>query len=145
VEFKITQEISEAISKIGSSDVIEEFSERVADLLKVNEYGTGLQTIYIGIICVAPEFDSFFKIRKPKYYKDKTIIQDGRPYRLINTFTYDIKLNYEQVILASKHELLKMLSDEVIKSLPNFEKINNFNIVKFKSELTEFLRHSSIN
>lgn len=145
MEFKITQEISEMISKIGSSDAIAEFSERVADLLKVNEYGTGLQTIYIGVICVSPEFDSFFKIRKPKYYKDKIIIQDGRPYRLINTLTYDIKLNYEQVINASKDELFKMLTDEVIKSLSDFEKINNFDIVKFKSELPGFLKHVSTN
>lgn len=139
VEFAITKEISEVVLKIGASDTISEFSERVSDFLKIKEYGTGLQTIYIGIICVGPEFDFFFKIRKPKYYKDKTIIQDGRPYRLVNTFTYDIKLNYEQVITASKDELHQMLSDEVIKSLSNFEKIKNFDIVKFESELTEFL------
>lgn len=111
MKFAITKEISEIIIKNGVSDMITDLSVYLGKFLEQKSYGSGLETFYIGIICVAPEFDFFFKVRKPKYKRGKEIfIQDGREYEQINALTYDIKLNYEEFIdkdLVVSKELLK--------------------------------------
>ena len=87
-------------------------------------YGHGLETLYIGIICVSSEFDFFFKERKPSYKKGKnTKIEDGRSYEQINFLTYDIKLNYEDFLKAEEKEVKKMLAEEIIRSLNVFDKV----------------------
>jgi uncharacterized protein involved in tolerance to divalent cations len=101
----LTQEVSNIIIDNGLSNYITEFSKLLVNKVKHSDYGNAVQYLYIGVICVAPEFEFFFKVRKPKFYKTKTIIQDGRSYELIETLTFDVKLNYAQIVQADKSEL----------------------------------------
>ena len=142
MEYELTKEITELVEKSGASDLITEFSKELTTFFELKQYGDGLQTIYIGIICVSPEFDFFFKVRTPQYYKRKTIIQDDRPYELNNTLIYDIKLNYDKVIKAHKNELIEILSEEVIKSLQAFKsvKIKSFDSERFVHDIAEHLK-----
>jgi hypothetical protein len=145
MEFRLTQETSEQVFKCGASDIIKEFSDQLADFLKPKQYGKDLETLYIGIICVSPEFDFFFKVRKPKYSKRRTIIQDGRPYELINNLIYDIKLDYQHVINADRKELINIFCKQVVESLECLElvKIKDFNTIQFKSDIVDFLNSLS--
>jgi len=61
MEFALTLEVSELINKNGISDYIMNVSDYVSEFLEDKDYGDDLKTIYVGIICVAPEFDFFSK------------------------------------------------------------------------------------
>lgn len=61
MEFALTQEVSSLILENGVSDMITGLSDELEVFLKDKSYG-GVETMYIGIICVAPEFDFFLKL-----------------------------------------------------------------------------------
>lgn len=141
MEFALTQEVSELIIKNGVSDCIRQLSDDLAEFLGKKDYGDDLQTIYIGIICVGPEFDFFFKQRKPKYKKGKEIIiQDERPYEQINALTYDIKLDHTKFVNANESEIKKMLAIALLNSFSAFNvvKIKDFDRVRFETDMAEY-------
>lgn len=142
MNFALTQEVSELIIKNGVSDYIKQISDSISGFLKRKDYGEGLHTIYIGIICVSPEFDFFFKIRKPNYKKDKEIIiQDDRPYELVSALVYDLKLDHKKFVNASEKEVKKMLSIELLNSFAAFNlvKIKAFDRERFEDDVAKHL------
>jgi hypothetical protein len=141
MELSLTQEVPNNVIQNGCSDQITDFSDSLADTVKDSNYSIAVQALYIGVICVAPEFEFLFKIRKPKYYKKKIILQDGRPYELIKMLTFDVKLDYEQVIQADKNQLNAILTNAIITSLNNLDVINleDFNKNKLISDLLNLL------
>jgi hypothetical protein len=125
MEFALTQEVSEAIINNGVSGHIHDVSTHISKFLRARDYGSDLSTLYIGIICVGPEFEFFFKVRKPKYKKGKVVtIEDGRPYEATDALVYDIKLNYNNYLIASQKEVIKMLSVELRNSFVVFNSIS---------------------
>lgn len=142
MNFALTQEVSELIIKNGVSDYIKQISDSISGFIEKKDYGEDLQSIYIGIICVSPEFDFFFKIRKPKYKNGKEIvIQDDRPYELISALVYDVKLDHEKYVRANENEVKKMLSIELLNSLTAFNsvKIKAFDRKRFESDIEQHL------
>lgn len=142
MNFVLTQEVSELIIKNGVPDYIKQISDMISGFLKTKDYGEDLRSIYIGIICVSPEFDFFFKTRKPKYKKGKEIIiQDDRPYELISALVYDIKLDYEKYVIANENEVKKMLSMELLNSFTVFNsvKIKSFDRGRFENDVAHYL------
>jgi hypothetical protein len=139
MEFALTQEVSEPIIKNGVSDYFKQVSDNISEFLRTKDYGDGLKTIYIGIICVAPEFDFFFKVRKPKYKKGTVVtIEDGRPYERTDALVYDIKLDYDVFVNADEHEVKKVLSTELLKSFAVFNsmKIKLFDREGFERDIS---------
>jgi len=135
MEFALTLEVSELIGQNGVSDYIKEVSDHISEFLRTKDYGDGLKTIYIGIICVAPEFDFFFKVRKPKYKKGTVVtIEDGRPYEQTDALVYDIKLDYDVFVNADEHEVKKILSIELLNS---FFVFNSVKVKQFSREIFE--------
>ncbi|MCU0470913.1 MAG: hypothetical protein MUF58_20195 [Arcicella sp.] len=97
-------------------------------LFKGKFYGEDLHEIHVGVICVAPEYDHFFKVRKTKYKKEHTeYIKDGVKYSLSKNFEYDLKLNYS---------LYKTLKDKDLKERLVLEIFDSFQILKSK-EITK--------
>lgn len=142
MEFALTQEVSEPIIKNGVSDYFKQVSDNTSEFLRTKDYGNDLKTIYIGIICVAPEFDFFFKVRKPKYKKGTVVtIQDGRSYERTDALVYDIKLDYNVFVNADEYEAKKMLSIELLKSFAVFSsvKIKLFDRKSFESDMSCYL------
>lgn len=124
MEFALTQEVSEPIIKNGVSEYIKQMSDNISEFLRTKDYGDDLRTLYIGVICVAPEFDFFIKVRKPKYKKGKVVtIQDGRPYERTDALVYDIKLDYNAFVNANENDVKKMLSIELLRSFAVFNSI----------------------
>lgn len=141
MEFALTLEVSEAIISNGVSDYIKQLSDTISEFLKTKDYGDDLRTFYIGIICIAPEFDFFFEVRKPKYKKGKKVtIEDGRPYETTDALVYDIKLDYDKFVNANANEVRKMLSVALLKSFVVFDsvKIKHFDKEGFMRDITLF-------
>lgn len=61
-ESRSSQELSEDIVEIAPK--FTELSDALQSYFLEKLYGDGLETIVIGIICVHPKFDFFFKNRK---------------------------------------------------------------------------------
>lgn len=142
MKFALTQEVSEQLLSNGVSDHIQSLSNELSEFLKSKNYGNDLLKIYVGIICVSPEFDIFFKVRKPKYKKSKVgPIEDGRHSGLENSLSYDIKLDYNKFTIASESEVFRMLAIEIMKSLVVFNalRIKNFDREQFEKDVVFFL------
>lgn len=138
MEFALTIEASERIISNGGANYIQEVSDHISEFLQDKDYGDDLKTIYVGIICAAPEFDFFFKIRKPKYKKGTVvIIEDGEPYRQTDALVYDLKLDYSKFVDAGEKEIKIMLSIELLNSLIvlNSVKIKLFDRERFEKDM----------
>lgn len=132
MKFEFINEIS--IDVYNKITILRALSQKVELFFKIREYGTGIQEYYVGIICVAPGFDFFFKERK-KYRKSKQILE------------YSIKLNYAQFENSTDSEIEKMVASSLIDSLGVVEelKIKNFNLNKFREDLILFFEQNGIN
>ena len=126
------------------SSIINLVEKRLIENLSSKSYGNGILEIYIGIICIGPEYKQFFKPRKPKYTSDnKLYVKDGEEHTLYKTFEYDILLDYKKFSLATELHFRTMLEDEILNSLRVFDdmksKIKDFDAEKFKKDLTNIL------
>lgn len=109
-------EISEDL--MSKAFVIKDLSDRISKVFKEKNYDDGIKLLYIGIICVKPEFDFFFKIRKKYSRKDKVC-------------EYDIKIDYSSIASAKKENIENIILEYIFKSLPV---INELNIDNFDTE-----------
>lgn len=145
MQFDITRESNLDAPK---SKVVQDLTNNISFFLSDKDYGSSIQSFIIGMICVKPEFESFVKVRKPKYIEDKTEIVDGESYHILRQYTYDIKLDWKRVMSLTDEMFCKILVEEIIKSLTHFDnlpkKIKNFDVNKLKLDLVELLRISTI-
>jgi len=142
MEFQLTQEVSESLLKNGRTTIISNFSEELRNFFKTKNYGEGILSMFIGVICVAPEFDFFFKMRKPKYKRGKEIIiQNNAEIELESTLRFDLKLSFEKFLRANEFEARTMLALEVLNSLNvlNKLKIKDFNNESFVEDLRSYI------
>jgi hypothetical protein len=147
MEFQLTQEVTQDIIDSGKSNVINGLSDELKTFFYTKEYGEDIKSIFIGVICVSNHFDSFFKVRKPKYKKGKEkIIQDGNVLLLYNTLRYDIKLDFEFFLNKSNDHCKYYLADKILNSVDFISQINmikDFDLVKFKTDLKNFIISSN--
>lgn len=129
MEFGFTQEWSRDVLRKG--DLITALSDKAEEFFKTKDYGPGLDTLLIGMICVAPEFDFFFKIRK-KYSKSKKSLE------------YDIKLDHERFKKADNKEIYEIVRREVLNSTDIVEelKVIDFDLEKFRKDLALFFEEN---
>lgn len=73
IKFGVTRSITEDVEM--KSFITQEFEEQIQKHLVNKSYGPGVISIILGFICVAAGFEQFFKLRKPKYYKDPTLVK----------------------------------------------------------------------
>lgn len=147
MEFGLT--ISANISR-EKSDIINKLSDDLSAFFESRDYGSSVKTYLIGIICVAPQFDSFFKERKLQYSPGvKTVIEHDVPIKVDNSFSYSVKLNHEQFTAATTTEAHKILIEKIIESLDRAEpfrkKWKDFDLDSFRSDLLAILKtHENI-
>ncbi|GAA4105560.1 hypothetical protein [Mucilaginibacter panaciglaebae] len=130
---------------------IHSLSNDLEGYFKNRSYGLAIKSYTIGITCVSPQFDQFYKKEtKPKYTKGiKVINTDGIPFTLEDNFEYSIKIDYESFKNANEQEAKKMLAKSILESLIVFEKmkskIKDFDYLSFKADLENyFLQHHLI-
>lgn len=125
MEIGLSAEIS--AEDIKNYRVIFEISKNLEGNFKDKNYGEGIKGLFIGIICVRPEFEFFLKPRI-KYSKKEKMLE------------YDIKLEFLRIRDAEKGVFLKILFDEIMVSLKVVKnlKIKNFDLEVFERELNLF-------
>lgn len=129
---------------------IHSLSDELKTYFKTKQYGNDIKSYTIGILCVSPQFDQFYKKEiNPKYTKGiKVIKPDGIPFTLEDNFEYRIKIDYELFRKATEEEARKLLAREILASLVVFEKvkskIRDFDVNSFKGDLEEYFKSRSL-
>lgn len=91
--------------------------------IEPREYGEAIQEFFIGLICVSPEFKTFFKPRRDRYTKDRKVRhRDGFEIISERTFECEIELPYDTLVTAPLKEGVNFISQEVILSLDRLHK-----------------------
>jgi len=133
----------------NKSSLIISFSEATRIYFENRFYGDDLKSIIIGLVCVSPQSEAFFKIRKPKYTREKKSMKsEGFEYENEKYLEYDVKIDFESFKNATEGEAKRMLAKEILESLVVFEKmkskIKNFDIEKFKYDLEEYFKNQKL-
>jgi len=134
----------------NKSGIIQPLSDDLEHYFENRQYGADIKTFTIGIVCISPQFEQFFKEKKPKYTKGvKVINPDGIPFTLEDNFEYSIKIDFETFKNADEEEARKLLAKEILASLVVFEKvkskIKDFDMDSFKADLEEYFKSHNLN
>lgn len=125
MEFGLSKEISKDV--YDKADVLTDISKELMNHFREKDYGNGIKNLAIGIICVGPEFDFFFKERK-KYTKSRKMLE------------YDVKLDHGKFKQSDEHGIRFMVSEKILSSMHILEdlKIPDFDGDGFKTDLKNF-------
>ena len=97
---------------------INEVSEAANMMVASNYYGESIEKILIGLIAVEPIYDAFAKPRRPRYTEHKETMAFGSiPIVIHKTLEIEIKLDYEQVLVAEGEGLKKIVASDVLNTL----------------------------
>lgn len=116
MDFGLSFELSKDL--LPKLEYLTNLSLRIEDHFKLRKYGLAVDTITIGIICVSPEFDFFFKVRN-KYSKKNKLIE------------FDIKIEYQSVKKVSDNEIENIILNSIQEQIFI---IDEFDIAGFESE-----------
>ena len=129
------------------ANFISDFSNEMEEWCAEKKYGNDLIELVIGIICVSPGFEAFFKPGKPKYIKEKKDVKSEftkNAYDIEKCLTYNIKLDFETFKKFSEIEAKKHLALEILQSLEIIEtmktKIKDFDFANFKEDLKKYFQ-----
>ena len=133
----------------GKSSLIISLSDAIKEYFENKSYGADLKSIIVGLICVSPQSEAFFKQRKPKYTKDKKSVKsEGFEYENEKYLEYDLKIDFESFKNADEEESKRILAREILASLVVFEKvkskIKDFDMNSFKADLAEYFKSHNL-
>lgn len=147
MNFGLAVNVSVEISNKAHS--IQSLSNDLEAYFKNKTYGSDIKSYTIGIVCVSPQFDQFYKKEiKPKYTRGiKVINPDGIPFTLEDSFEYRIKIDY-QSFKSADEDAKKILAEEILVSLVVFEqmrkKIKDFDMNSFKADLEKYFKSHNL-
>jgi len=112
-------------------------------------YGNDLEEILIGVICVAPEFEKFNQLRKPKYMEFRESVLNGINVVEKKVYTYEIMINYEEFCSNNDRNNTIYLVNELLYSLKILDnlpkKIKNFDKEKFINDFEDLITSDAFN
>ena len=123
MEFALTVEASEGVA--NKTYLINNLSDRLYEYFSDKDYGNDVKRILIGTIFVAPEFEWFSKIRKPKYTFYQKYKRDDTEIVADRVFTFDLKIDYESFKNQSDEQNEKKVALKILKILTNFDLLTN--------------------
>ncbi len=114
--------------------ILNEILQKAKPFFETRDYGNGIQRYVIGIICMSPEFDTFYNKNRKKYSRTKRLLE------------YDIRLNYARFEKATQKGIERMFAQMLINSLGIIEelKIQNFDTNRFREDLIRFFQEKGI-
>jgi len=148
MNFGLAVNVSVDIS--NKAHFIQSLSNDLEAYFKNKTYGSDIKSYTIGIVCVSPQFDQFYKKEiKPKYIRGiKVINPDGIPFTLEDSFEYRIKIDYQSFKSADEEDAKKILATKILASLAVFEqkrkKIKDFDMNSFKVDLEEYFKNHNL-
>ena len=96
---------------VSKRQAIKEVSEAANNLVASNDYGESIEKMLVGLIVVEPVYDDLSKPRRPRYTEHKETMAFGSiPIVIHKTLDIEIKLNYEQVLMAEDEELKRIVA-----------------------------------
>jgi hypothetical protein len=115
----------------GLPGTLESLLEEINIFFKDKEYSKEINEIYYGIVCVNPQFDSFFKPKKMYFSESKKYIQ------------LEFKLSFEILNLSQK-EVISSVANNILQissKLARREKIFNYDeyIKDLETTLQDYL------
>ncbi|WP_203257654.1 Imm44 family immunity protein [Hyunsoonleella ulvae] len=113
------------------SSITTRFEEELAVFFKNKNYGSFIKRIYIGVTCVSKNFESEFKIRKPKMLKNKSAIE------------YELKLDFDKFKESDELQRKCMLAQEILsKSKEVFleRAMDGFDDIKLIQDLESYFQ-----
>lgn len=141
MKFALTVEASIGVE--DKTNLIHDLSSRLSQYFSDKNYGDDVITILIGVICVAPEFEWFSKIRKPKYVFYRKYIRGSSEIIADRALSFEIKIDYESFKNQTDKQNVKLLATEIEKSLSNLDslpkKIRNFDKEQFSEDMKSYL------
>ncbi len=121
-----------------------ELSDDLASFYKSKSYGSDLNELYFGLITVKPEFDQFFKKRRPRYSPGtKTTTIDGISVTNTNCVEIDIKIEFSEISALQKSKFLEKVCEYIIDELnclTRLSKLKDFDYKSFSSSFIEYLK-----
>ena len=110
-----------------------------------------VETIAITLVCLSPQFSTFYKVQRPKYYEDKTLkYRDSvtPEVRMYKCLTADFVVDFEGYFkLTTKEECLKYLAlsfMDFFKTLKYPGKLKKFEKEKLLQRVREIFIENSI-
>ena len=122
---------------------INDLSIEFKSFFENRNYGKDLNELYFGLITVKPEFDQFFKKKRPVYRPgERTSSVDGIEIKSNNCAEISCKLDFAEVSGLQKKELLKKVCRELIlesDSLTRLSKLKEFDFKTFNSDFENYM------
>ncbi len=110
-----------------------------------------VETIAVTLVCLSPQFTTFYSVSRPKYYEDKTLkIRDPvtPEVRMYKCLTADFVVDFESYFrLTTKEECLKYLVLSFIDFLSNLKypgKLKKFEKEEFLQAVKDIFVKNSI-
>jgi hypothetical protein len=96
--------------------VLARLSQHLKDGFRDHKFPKEMENIAIGIICVEPKFEPFFKPRPPKLTKDKVYKEEGFEQPLGSVFEYEINLDYQKAKAMDEAQFTEYVKEALIGS-----------------------------
>ena len=110
-----------------------------------------VETIAITLVCLSPQFSTFYKVQRPKYYDDKTLRIRGSvtpEVRMYKCLLADFIVDFDTYIkAANKEECLKILAlsfIDFLKALKYPGKLKKFEKEIFLQTVRDIFIENSI-
>ncbi len=146
MKFNIALETSIGVE--DKTHLIIDLSNRLSNYFSVKDYGKDVIEIIIRIISVAPEFEWFSTIKKPKYKFYRKHTRDSVEIIEDRLFSFGVKVDYEKLKNQSDEQNEQMLALEILESLSNFDslpkKVKGFDKERFRKDMKDFLKESAL-
>lgn len=135
--------------EVENKYIITELSDDLEKYFKEKNYGNDLKSIVIGIICVSPNFENFFKIRKPIYTKGKKeFCDEDFTYTVEDNLEYNLKLNFMEFQNSSDEERKKNVAKQILLSVDTLDsikkKIKDFDWNQFRKDLENYFKENNL-
>jgi len=113
------------------------------EITSQKNYGNVIDTLYVGLICVNPRFDTFFKVRKPRYFKEliRTDEHDMASTMVESrSFEMEIKFDYHKMVQSDIGYSNRIIVKSIIDSIPlilRFKNLKAFEAIQFEADLSQ--------
>jgi hypothetical protein len=127
---------------------INNLSRRLEKYFSDKSYSKGLKELYIGLICVKPEFDQFFQPRKLKYQKGKiNKVINGTEITVEDCIEYELKIDYEELRKLDETSITEKITDALINSIycvGILKELMDFDYSTFREDLQKFVGRKEV-
>ena len=122
---------------------INDLSVDLKSFFENRNYGKDLNELYFGVITVKPEFEQFFKKKRPRYSPgERTSYVDGIKIKSNNCVEISCKIEFAEVYQLGKADLIEKVCGELLiesDGINRLSKLREFDFKSFKSDFGNYL------